>query len=121
MFRAVVVGILISMGSSSQAGLITGNTLLAECQSEGRFCQGYISGSVDEHLRVANINWYISFQTNAQATLQEHLSYCIADGVTIGQMKDIVTLYLERNPADRHQDASWLVVGALAEAFPCER
>ncbi len=44
---------------------------------------------------------------------------CIPGKATLGQITDIVGLYLENNPQTRHLGAATLVGLALAGAFPC--
>jgi hypothetical protein len=45
--------------------------------------------------------------------------FCMPISVTDAQLSDIVRLWLERHPEQRHYAASALVVQALVEAFPC--
>lgn len=49
------------------------------------------------------------------------VKFCIPDGVSNGQVGDIVFQWLEDHPEKRHYLASELVVVALSEAFPCNR
>ena len=44
---------------------------------------------------------------------------CVPDGVTIGQVKDILKKYLKSNPSERHLHISVLFDGAMNEAFGC--
>ncbi len=39
-------------------------------------------------------------------------------GVAFGQATDIVGAHLGKNPQTQHQSGSWLVLQALAQAFP---
>jgi len=49
------------------------------------------------------------------------LQRCLPDqGVTKGQVKDVVMKYLRDHPQYRHETAARLVAGAIAEAWPCE-
>ncbi len=42
------------------------------------------------------------------------------DGVTNGQVRDVVVKYLKDHPEERHFLASILAVKALSKAFPCK-
>jgi len=44
---------------------------------------------------------------------------CLKDGVTLGQMGDVVVKHLTENPKDRNQPAALLVIAALKNAWPC--
>lgn len=46
--------------------------------------------------------------------------YCLPDGVTGGQVSDIVRQHLEANPTTRHYSAVFPVTAALLKAFPCK-
>lgn len=45
--------------------------------------------------------------------------YCLPQGVTAGQMADVVGAYLDKRPEIRHFNGERLVAGALREAYPC--
>ncbi|OGA05844.1 MAG: hypothetical protein A2W68_08690 [Betaproteobacteria bacterium RIFCSPLOWO2_02_64_14] len=47
------------------------------------------------------------------------LKACLPHYATRQQLADVVTKYLRDNPAERHQPAQFLVLEALATAFPC--
>lgn len=49
---------------------------------------------------------------------KEHI--CYPDGVYNGQLADLITAYLDNNPAKRHQYPAVSVFNAIAEAFPCK-
>ncbi len=46
---------------------------------------------------------------------------CSPDGVTVGQMVDVVKRYLQNHPQTRHEPAVILIATAAREAFPCEK
>jgi hypothetical protein len=68
---------------------------------------------------------------NGKADMQEGFAYgyivgisritCRPNGVTNGQMYDIVKKYLIQNPQFRHETMGSLVFDALNEAFPCNK
>jgi hypothetical protein len=109
---AVAILLLASTPTKAQKlSPTTGNELLEWCQSgdtwaTGR-CLGYIIGVAD-------------LQTMVKKTLPENRQSCIAEGVTAGQILEVVTKYLNQHPEERHFNASVLIVKAIAEAFPCQ-
>jgi hypothetical protein len=48
-------------------------------------------------------------------------TYCIPSGVTPGQLIDIVTKYIEGQPAKRHLSAPLLIETAIKSSFPCRQ
>jgi hypothetical protein len=46
---------------------------------------------------------------------------CTPPKTTIGQIYDVVKVYLEQNPATRHEFRGTLVFRALADAYPCKQ
>lgn len=83
----------------------TGNMLLRDCSdlTSEVMCVGYITGAADA------------------ARLMEPPAFCLPAGVTISQMKLVVTQYLQLHLAELHFDASSLVKAALEQAFPCRK
>lgn len=85
-----------------------GNSLLADCRAApNSFTHGFCMGF-----------------TTAVASALSHgpvASYraCIPDGVTYGQLMEVVTLYITNNPQLRHTGAASLSASALQDAFPC--
>lgn len=94
------------------AGFDSGNRLYEDCSGETYFnrgyCGGYIVGIVD------------TIESMQSSGLLPKNAMCIPEGVTKGQLADVVTKYLADNPAIRHGDAGNLVPEALNAAFPCQ-
>lgn len=92
-------------------GIQTGNDLLAECSEElhsSRLssCLGYLQGLDHSH------NTFLWWKQ-----LKEP-QYCIPDGVTVGQLRDIVLKYLKERPEELHLEPSGLALNAWITAFP---
>jgi len=87
-----------------------GITLLNNCTSDiflmKAACNAYIAGVSDSHLTASEQNKVIPL-------------YCLRKNVKIEQLRDIVILYLQRNPQNRDLTASSLILYALLEGFPC--
>jgi hypothetical protein len=113
MRRAILVAVVLTSIWSEQATAIDGNKLFEHCEffstarlpphpldaSKGGYCIGYIVGVHDALVSKGN--------------------FCVPDGVTGGQLGDVVKLYLRNHPEGRHLSADELVTAALKEKFPC--
>ena len=89
----------------------TGNGLWRDCGSrtEGDppgYCLGSVAGIADAE----------SYEAANNKTPPR---YCHPNDATLGQITDVVRLYLEKHPEERDASAASLVVYALREAFPC--
>lgn len=60
----------------------------------------------------------LGYVTGVYDALQ-HVIHCPPQGVTAGQVGDMVKNFLEENPALRHQSADRHVVAVLRRAWPC--
>lgn len=90
--------------------LVEGNGLLEACTSrqplQGAMCIGYIRGVIDgENMMGTAIN-------------KKPLA-CLSEGVTLGQVKDVVVKYLRDYPAERNKPSAGLIGIAAATAWPC--
>jgi hypothetical protein len=97
----------------AHAGFDTGNRLFEDCSAENYFnrgyCGGYVTGIVD-----------MLEALSARGVIPKN-TLCIPEGVTKGQLADVVKKYLGEHPERRHLDAGGLVPEALTASFPCKR
>jgi hypothetical protein len=88
---------------------LDGNDLYELCSSKIQLnladCFGYTSALAD----VLN------------SSVSSRKDFCPPEGMTRRQVKDIVTIWLERHPQHRSFNAVSLAAAALEEAFPCNR
>lgn len=106
-----VVALAISSMSAPVPALAAfkdGNDLWNVCgESDTRnqhLCLQYITGVVD----------------GVTAISARNLPFCPRKGVKAGQIQDLVIRYIESHPQDRDRPAAWLILSALAEAYPCK-
>ena len=113
MRQAILVAGFLTSIWSEQATAIDGNKLFEHCEffsaarlpphpldaSKGGYCIGYIQGVHD--------------------ALQPIRVICVPDGITGGQLGDVVKLYIGNHPENRHRSADELVAAALKEKYPC--
>lgn len=105
--RILIATALVVASLSSPVQAFTGNELKRNCGDTDvnyGLCIGFILGVVDGVL----------IDTPPDSII------CIPDGVSFGQMKDIVLKYMNDNPANLHFPGASLVFYALGEAFPCK-
>jgi Ssp1 endopeptidase immunity protein Rap1a len=103
MKRLVVLSICMGLaGPASGAGFDTGNSLYSDCQKNELSCV-VIAGA---YLDMMTILGY-------KCRLNEN--------VTRGQVKDVLSAYLQAHPEQRHHSLASLAVRAFEEAFACRR
>lgn len=117
-WRAVAILILALASPATFAQ--SGNEVLGWCKifvdtkgnafQSGR-CLGFMEGG-RQGLEFAS---YISIKLKALSKP----SFCVPDGVTNGQLGQVLIQYFERHPAELHEPAVGLFSSALVEAFPC--
>ena len=94
---------LIAVSSVANAAYYSGNELYAKLTSKETSDRimglGYIAGVHD---------------------VMEGNAICAPQGVTLGQLGDVVLKKLRSIPEHRHNSADSLVFVALTEAFPCK-
>lgn len=98
------LGLSVPLPAASQS--ITGNDIYDQCVSESPGCTHYVAGVLDG-LQFFN-------------AVSDPSLYCIPSGVTNKQLIDIFRRFLTENPEHRHRPASYILVVAISEAYPCE-
>ena len=90
---------------------LDGNNFHLRCSSEEYtnqgWCLGYTSG-ISDGIALSKLTDPENFP-----------SLCIPNEATVGQKKDVILDYIERNPADRHIRLALLASSAWNEAWPC--
>ena len=108
MKQLIIVIMLLASANVSAQSFVTGHSLSENCnatESSSAFnlqiaeCRGYIAGVND-------------------AMLKEGI-FCTPIKATLGQLRPVVTRWLNEHPESLHFPASSLVQIALAKAFPC--
>jgi hypothetical protein len=92
-------------------GFISGNKLLAMCQSTSDMdkmnCVGYVTGFADSASKFAELGKTCYFQAEK--------------GVTQKQLVDVTVKYLNDHPEERHWLAVTPMMEAMKTAFPCAK
>lgn len=123
-FGVIVFFIIISFSevAFAQSGNETGNTLLEKCTSNNvaynTVCTAYISGVTHGALELV---FFLDEVLPEQKKIWE-LSpgkFCLPTNSTRGQVKDVVVKYLQDNPKYRDAPASYLILKAIKQAWPC--
>lgn len=112
-------------GTPASAQNLSGNDLLETCSAADPtmqgFCVGFIAGLVQGiRYGVAVPMMLGGSETEEVNRISDSLlMYCPPDAVTNGQYVDLTILYLQENPALRHNPARGLFHNSVMAAFPC--
>jgi Rap1a immunity proteins len=91
------------------ADIVDGNKLWRSCDGDTNtdkgLCYGYAAAVVDSQEALLAKGKYL---------------FCVPATGTLGQLTDVVKKHLRDHPEDRHHPATFLVIRALMEAFPCK-
>ena len=118
---AVPFGLIASIAKSENRVLtnpfdMTGNKFLADyCRDPNEFgsglCIGYVMGLSD------GIAVQQDLLLNKPRILWQNI--CRPEGVTSGQLRDVVVKYVEDHPEKRHEPVWLLAIVAMRSAWPC--
>jgi hypothetical protein len=106
--RGLILLSLLGSAPAAQAdGFYTGNEAYSECQRSRTWCLDYVAGLADA-LLYADLN----FRGHV-------LEFCPPDGLTNGQITDMLLLELRSRPEARHRPTAEMLWDALRRSFPC--
>lgn len=94
---------LLFVSASASAHFIDGNDLNNRIHGDvgpRNFALGYLAGVADA---------------------MDGSTHCIPDGVTLGQLRELMTRFMNKNVSNRHWDASLLTMMMLQETYPCKK
>ena len=111
---------------TAYASSFDGNKLYELCQSNDFALYGYVSGWIDKELEDSyGVQRAIERipDNPAMSTLKFVVdgNICYPKGMTLGQAKDVLCLYLKNNPATRAQSGSLLLWTAYREVWTCAK
>lgn len=108
-----------TLASGFAHGAITGNQLLDELRKKSTYSLAYVTGVVDASSLLITVSRQHAKNIKTPDAAPD--DFCVPNqGATYSQFAEIVTLWLEANPALRQQSAALSVLVALKEAFPCK-
>jgi hypothetical protein len=96
----------------------TGNELYGQCTADEKsleyyHCMAYISGAAD------TIGGLQGVGDTTGKTWWKMRAVCPPKLATAGQFKDVVLKYMKANPENRADNAAWIIVRALINAWEC--
>ena len=125
--RVWLAGAFIAVGwaspALSQDSFLTCGKLLAECtRGNENFCFGYIVGVADgisttDRLKAPPVRRGAG---NTLVRPDVRFTFCITEGTTMAQLREVVVVFLEDKPAHMRRTASSLVRAAFLESYPCK-
>ena len=111
---AVGLAVLLTAGEG-RADYLDGQDLNKACNAGDAFskgeCLGYIEG-------VHDAGKVLDRGTDKRQWISGWTA-CVPDGVSAGQLVEVVKKWLREHPAEWHYAAGGLVTAAFEEAFPC--
>jgi len=90
----------------------TGNDWLKKCSAD--------ASKADSRANLGMCYGYLIAISDIVSIIPESLRYCLAQGVTMDQVRQVTLKYLRDNPSKTHEPFVSLVLDALREAFPCK-
>ena len=103
----------LTMGTPALADFQTGNTLLEKCTTDKNQATYYQDNAFCVGYSVAAFDMFDTWQ------LVTNTKRCVNDGMTQGQIKDVLVSYLRTHPGERHEAASVIALVAFKDAFGC--
>ena len=111
----IALALLVSMPAQAEepTGMFyRGGELLSFCENESvaykGYCERYLMGLADAHTMFFAVGLF------------PQKAFCLPDGLSSVQLREVFTKYANENPQDLHSIASWVVLISFGEAFPCE-
>lgn len=101
--KTLIAAALLAATTTASAQYVNGNGLLKDLRggsNDRMFALGYIAGVADAY---------------------DEDVFCLPPRTQLGQIRDIVTKFLEENPKERHNHAGVLVLVPLMESYPCKK
>jgi hypothetical protein len=105
---AIVIALTLYPAAPAVADTDTGNQLLAGCSAG--------TANFDSTTKQFECFNYIRGAADMAAALRV---FCAPQGVTYGQIQDVVVNGLRNDPANRHHGSSYLIFKYLSASFPC--
>jgi Rap1a immunity proteins len=100
--KPIIIAAMLACGSA-HAQFYSGNSLFGHMtgDAESRYhAMGYVMGVHDA---------------------MDQILFCTPSNITAGQLRDVVKMSLERDPANRNKSASLLIVNTLQQVWPCKK
>lgn len=110
---AAAVALAAVMPQQAKANFYSGNEVYSNClalRSDDTYyqkyamCMAYVSGAYDAIELARDIN---------------SAPRCGPDGLTVGQLKDVVVKYMREHPENRNYSAASLVLLSMVDAWGC--
>jgi hypothetical protein len=101
MKKLILTTCLTLLSLAANANYINGNKLLDDLtgsNTDRAFALGFVAGVVDSY---------------------DGELFCTPRAANLGQLRDVVTQFLVRNPKERHRNAAAIVAIALVIDYPC--
>ena len=122
MLRVIVALIMVTEPVCAQSSYMNGNDFHSQC---GRYKAAVLAGQVQvesycQGVVVGMVEMLPLLSARTFETASSRLRVCVPTGIPASQLRDVIAIWIEENPALRHYSLSALAEEALRAEFPCE-
>ena len=123
--RTCLTLVVLLLPTSASAEFLDGNKLYEWCSKDRSFVGAYAAGvndkaEADYAAAILSIDEKTaSIETMRAAVNMNFGQSCVANGVSIRQISDLVCAYLDFDPANRHKNAASIVTESFRQAWKC--
>lgn len=106
---AAIIGIVLGLsdtGAFADQAAWDGSKLYAECRKKSALCAAYLTGVSD-------------FASKESGLALPSAAVCFPEGTSARQIRDVVLRQLETYPQGRSEEAVYIALTAMKEAWPC--
>lgn len=119
--RLIVAAALAASATLARSDFYDGNRLLELCSNYSSgvnqgLCMGFVAGYFDGYFDGV-VRTVVNYEIAPES--QKRPTFCRAENLTVGQLRDIAVRHIEQNPDKRHLQATLLLHAAFRAAFPC--
>jgi hypothetical protein len=111
--KILALVVMLGIVGRVDAGFYTAGQVLSDCESEvvglQNDCVSYLAGIIDA------TNLWVAYEVAEVPKL-----ICLADGVTMRQLRKVYIRYANEHPKELHIEAAILSLKAFIAAFPCK-
>jgi hypothetical protein len=115
--KVLILATIIAAPGVAIAQLVDGNELYAQLQARNKIISGQASIVATD---VVLANYAAGYIKGVVDSLNGE-EFCVPSGILVGQIADVVFLYLDTHPEQRHASAHQLAMTALKEKFACAK
>ena len=126
--KKITLAIILTATFHTPSFAINGEALKNFCNARDNFsCLTFVAGTLDGLKYGSGAGLRIGNKALADEFVRDKIDFRILygfcsprEGISNGQMRAIVTKYLNDHPEELHRSGGFLVMQAVVKAFPCK-